>query len=226
MPLTQTQVIQSLGEALAWFEKELDWGVQQQELRHLTGRIGELYAAMITRGQMAPNSNQRGYDIVSADNERVSVKTITTSSHVSFRRSTFDTVDRVIVLRLNIDKEEGVEIEEVFDLDRDKFLDICRTTDDLFQLNTYQSGREVRPIDHLEEKQRATWKNYEVRQYENGKITLKVDGADIEPVKPHLRDIAKQLGVDIASDSGRPKTTHQLGANILKQLQSLANQSP
>jgi len=50
----------------------------------LTGRIGELYAAMITRGQMALETNQRGYDVVSALNERISVKTITTSTHVSF----------------------------------------------------------------------------------------------------------------------------------------------
>jgi hypothetical protein len=73
MALSQTQVIQSLAEALAWFEKELGWGVAPAELNHLTGRIGELYAAMITRGQMALETNQRGYDVISADNERISV---------------------------------------------------------------------------------------------------------------------------------------------------------
>lgn len=46
MALTQMQLIQSLGEAMAWFEKELTWGVPEQELRHLSGRIGELYVAM------------------------------------------------------------------------------------------------------------------------------------------------------------------------------------
>ncbi len=76
MPLTQVQVIQSLGEALSWFERELAWGVAPGELRHLTGRIGELYAAMITRGQMALDTNQRGYDVISAENERISVKTV------------------------------------------------------------------------------------------------------------------------------------------------------
>ena len=53
MTMSQVQIIQSLGEALTWFEKELNWGVPQAELWHLSGRIGELYAAMITRGQMA-----------------------------------------------------------------------------------------------------------------------------------------------------------------------------
>ena len=47
MALTQMQVIQSLGEAMAWFERELNWGAPATELRHLSGRIGELYAALL-----------------------------------------------------------------------------------------------------------------------------------------------------------------------------------
>ena len=92
--LTQVQIIQSLAEALNWLEKELSWGVAPAELNHLTGRIGELYAAMITRGQMALETKQRGYDVVSALNERISVKTITSSTHVSFNPRTFELVDR------------------------------------------------------------------------------------------------------------------------------------
>lgn len=113
--LTQVQIIQSLAEALAWFEKELNWGVAPAELSHLTGRIGELYAAMITRGQMALEINQPGYDVVSSTNERISVKTVTTSSHVSFNASTFEYVDRVIVLRVNVDDELGISVEELLD---------------------------------------------------------------------------------------------------------------
>ncbi|WP_315762592.1 DUF6998 domain-containing protein [Sphingomonas sp. Y38-1Y] len=112
--LSQVQIIRSLGEALAWFEKELAWGVQPAQLGHLTGRIGELYAAMITRGQMALSTNQHGYDVVSAENERISVKTVTTSNQVSFRKSTHQHVDRVIVLRLNVEENEA-SIEELLD---------------------------------------------------------------------------------------------------------------
>lgn len=56
------QIIRSLGEALAWFEKEVEWGADPAELRHLhlSGRIGELSVATITRSQMAPRTNQRG----------------------------------------------------------------------------------------------------------------------------------------------------------------------
>ena len=81
----------------------------------LTGRIGELYAAMITRGQMALETNQRGYDVVSALNERISVKTITTSTYVSFNSATFEFVDRVIILRVNVDQENGISVEEILD---------------------------------------------------------------------------------------------------------------
>lgn len=40
MALTQMQIIQSLGEAMSWFERELQWDVPPTELRHLSGRIG------------------------------------------------------------------------------------------------------------------------------------------------------------------------------------------
>ncbi len=55
---------------------------------------------MVTRGQMALATNQRGYDVVSLEGERISVKTLTTSTHADFTASTFDLVDRVMVLRL------------------------------------------------------------------------------------------------------------------------------
>lgn len=64
MALTQMQIIQSLGEAMSWFERVLQWGVPPTELRHLCGRIGELYAALISNGQMALAVNQQGYDVV------------------------------------------------------------------------------------------------------------------------------------------------------------------
>ncbi|WP_216075369.1 hypothetical protein, partial [Acinetobacter indicus] len=41
-------------------------GMPIAELRHLTGRIGELYVAMMTLGQLADSVNQRGYDVVSS----------------------------------------------------------------------------------------------------------------------------------------------------------------
>jgi len=107
MALTQMQIIQSLGEAMAWFERELQWGVPATELRHLSGRIGELYTALITNGQMATEVNQKGYDVVSSAGERISVKTtamMKSSGHISFNPNTLDKVDRVVILRINTEE--------------------------------------------------------------------------------------------------------------------------
>ena len=101
MSLSQFQIIQSLGKSLEWLQQELSWGVSAQELSHLTGRIGELYTAMYTYGQMALENNQHGYDVISSDGERISVKTITTSNHVSFTKSTLSYVDRIVILEIN-----------------------------------------------------------------------------------------------------------------------------
>src|SRR5688572_8126435 len=102
MSLTQMQLIQSLGEAMAWFERELHWGVPATELRHLCGRIGELYASLITNGQMAVAVNQQGYDVVSAQGERISVKTTAMmggGGHVAFNPKSLNQIDRVKIGR-------------------------------------------------------------------------------------------------------------------------------
>lgn len=39
MALTQMQIIQSLGEAMSWLERELSWDVPPTELRHLNHGI-------------------------------------------------------------------------------------------------------------------------------------------------------------------------------------------
>ena len=49
MALSQMQTIQSLGNNLAIFQQEVEsFGVPATEIRHLVGRIGELYACVIT----------------------------------------------------------------------------------------------------------------------------------------------------------------------------------
>ncbi|KXV37304.1 hypothetical protein AD939_00095, partial [Gluconobacter oxydans] len=124
--LSQGQIIRSLAEALAWFEKELAWGVKPQDIGHLTGRIGELYTAMITRGQMALATNQRGYDVVSDTGEHISVKTVTTATHVRFSKSTYGEANRVKILRIQVDEGEA-SIIELVDKQADVFLDDCKS---------------------------------------------------------------------------------------------------
>jgi CII-binding regulator of phage lambda lysogenization HflD len=81
MALNQMQTIQSLGNNLAMLQQEVEtFGVSATETRHLVGRIGELYACVITNGQMAPNTNEKGYDVVSSIGGRISVKTTATTT--------------------------------------------------------------------------------------------------------------------------------------------------
>lgn len=166
MSRSQVQIIRSLGEALAWFEKELVWNVEPAELRHLTGRIGELYAAMITRGQMALGVNQPGYDVVSAEGEHISVKTITTSTHVTFKKATFDAVHRVMVLRIHVDENEA-SIEEVFDGPAASLKAACKETNGDYVFATKKPVKEGPPSDL---KVTASVQSGErtVTQFENG----------------------------------------------------------
>lgn len=212
--MKQAQIIQSLAEALNWFEKELEWGVSPAELSHLTGRIGELYAAMITRGQMALETNQRGYDVISAENDRVSVKTITSSTHVSFNQNTFDQVDRVIVLRINVDDENGVSVEELLDADAKTALSQMRESRGKYIFSTTPRYQK-RSVDELQMVAKVNFENFEVRRFENSGIQVLVDGEVQLPAKPHLRDIARKIGVEVGE-----KTTHQLGRDIVRELQN------
>ncbi len=221
--LTQTQIIQSLGEALAWFEKERAWGVPAAELRHLTGRIGELFAAMITRGQMALETNQRGYDVVGADGARISVKTVTSRHTVTFKDSTLAQVDRVMVLLLVDDPDKGLSIEELIDEDRAAFmsrLSEVRNGDRTLYLP--RAAATDKPDHALAVTDSALFDGHVVTRFENGSIRVEVDGSEVKPAKPALRQLAARLGVSIETPAGVPKNTQQLGSHIIKAINAAA----
>lgn len=218
--LTQVQIIQSLAEALSWFEKELSWGVAPADLSHLTGRIGELYAAMITRGQMALETNQRGYDVVSALNERISVKTITTSAHVAFNSATLEFVDRIMVLRVNVDEEKGISVEELYDAPIETAKTVLRESGGKLTYAVAQgTPREQRPVEQLRVTARARYSDFEIVRYENGAVRILRDGI-VQPVvvKDILRPIAGEVGVEILNSKGDVKNTQALGAEIIRAL--------
>ena len=64
---------------------------------------------------MALDANQKGYDVVSWDGMRISVKTITSRQNITFNAGTLNQVQPVIVLLLTNDPDKGVFIEEIFD---------------------------------------------------------------------------------------------------------------
>lgn len=218
--LTQTQIIQSLGEALAWFEKELAWGVKPAELNHLTGRIGELYVALIKRGQMALSAKQPGYDVVSQDGLRISVKTQTTVNPIKFNASTFDKyVDHVVVLRILVDDDSGVSIEEVFDMSAaDTRLLMTENKGEVFlNLKAKSKGYKV-DVSRLTIVGEVKVEDFVVRRFENGHIQVEHNGELVIPARPKLKELAEKVGVDFFMPNGRGKTTQQLGSQIIKVL--------
>ncbi|MEJ8307992.1 DUF6998 domain-containing protein [Agrobacterium larrymoorei] len=224
--LSQVQIIQSLAETLSWFEKEISWGVSSGELNHLTGRIGELYAAMITRGQMALDINQQGYDVVSASNERISVKTITTSTHVSFNHSTFHHVDRVMILRINIDDEKGVSVEELLDAPSGEVRQLLREQAGKLVYPIRRGVRTERPVESLQVTAKASYSEFEIVKYESGAIRiLKNRVVQAVIVKETLRSIATEVGVDLFNSKGGLKNTQQLGADVIRALNAAAGLS-
>ena len=221
MPLTQTQIIQSLAEALNWFEKGLEWGVSPADLGHLTGRIGELYAAMITRGQMALATNQRGYDVVSAEGEHIFVKTVTSSATARFNANTLDQVDRIMVLRINIDEDAGLSVETLLDIPRAHFAEKLRyLPNGSIDFPTRLRKPQVRPVDKQAVGASAVYGPYLIEQLESGTITIKRDGETLTVAKPVLREIAGATGIDPLNGNGRPKNTRQLGDGVIKLLNS------
>lgn len=222
MALTQMQLIQSLGEAMSWFERELQWGVPATELRHLCGRIGELYAALITNGQMAVTVNQQGYDVVSGRGERISVKTTAMtggSGHVSFNPNSLSEVDRIIVLRINT---EEMQVETLLD---------ASLAEAMALMSPEGEGRRVLPLSRLIKKARprseiktaneVVYNGYIIRELESGTIEVEKDGALVSPTRPVLRSLALQLNVSLINANGNSLNTRQLGSQIIRSVAEL-----
>jgi hypothetical protein len=218
MALTQMQIIQPLGEAMNWFERELQWGVPPTELRHLSGRIGELYAALISNGQMATEVNQKGYDVVSSLGERISVKTtanMSSSGHISFNPNTLDIVDRVIILRINT---EDMQIETLLDTDKPNAINLmrepnsqgkaCISMSKLLTPKPIKSDIKVIKI--------AVLPPYQIEELETGSINALKNGELVVPAKPVLREIAGTLGINTINGNGNALNTRQLGTLLIK----------
>lgn len=219
MALSQIQIIRSLGDALTWLEKELQWGVSPAELRHLTGRIGELYVAMKTRGQMAPEVNQRGYDVVSADGEQISVKTITSTQHIRFNKNTFDAVHRVVILRINFD-DNDISIEEIVDMSASDFLPKCRESEGDYIYSPRKNYLSV-PIKHQNPVKQASYGLYKIIEYESGTIQVEKNGVPEKITKPVLRELATSLGISLVNNNGNLRNTRQLGSEVITAIHNI-----
>lgn len=207
---------------MAWFERELQWGVPPTELRHLCGRIGELYAALITNGQMAAAVNQHGYDVVSAQGERISVKTTAmmgNSGHVSFNPKSLAQVDRVIVLRVNT---EEMQVEILLDTSVAEAVALMAPEGQGKRaLSLSRLVKKAKPRSEIKAVNEVRFQSYTLRELESGSLEVERNGIPISPVKPVLRELAVQFNTPLLNANGNPLNTRQLGSQIIKSIAEL-----
>ena len=157
--------------------------------------------------------------MVSAEGWQISIKTVTSSHHISFNRSTFDAVHRVVILRLNFD-DDDISIEEVADMPASDFLPQCRESEGVYIYSPRQRHASV-PVADQKPVRQASYGPYKVREYESGTIQVEKDGVPEKIAKPALRDLATSLGVSLVNNNGNPRNTRQLGSEILVAMQTL-----
>jgi len=123
-----------------------DFRCPPTENTHLIGRLGELYAARKLRGTLATRTNQHGFDVISADKRRVSVKTTAQdpATFVSFNPRTLEHVDAVVILRFS----EG-EFEVVYEGSVDALRPHFRQYEDKLEIDIVKAARVTRDLGRL-----------------------------------------------------------------------------
>ncbi|MFT6910527.1 MAG: hypothetical protein ACJAS1_007259 [Oleiphilaceae bacterium] len=214
MAINQMQTIQSLGNNLAMLQQEVEvFGVSATEKRHLVGRIGELYACVITNGQMAPNTDEKGYDVVSNIGERISVKTTATTTPnggATFNQNTLEFVDRVMIMRIN----EDLEIEVLFDAPTDEAKELMHNGTISYS-KLLGTGRNNINLDKIPIIKEVEHGGYKIVEYENGSITVHEHGKMNSPAKPILRELAANLNIPIVNSNGNQHNTRTLGSQVI-----------
>lgn len=84
------------------------FGVSPTEVRHLIGRLGEFYCALQVKGTLASTPNQHGFDVISREGRRISVKT--TAQKTGFIPISATTIDKVDDLMIIQYKDEALSV--------------------------------------------------------------------------------------------------------------------
>lgn len=216
MGISQKDMINSLSNLLNWLEQENNWGTNNGELKFLTGRIGEIYVAIMTNGLMAEKTNQNGYDVVSESGEKISVKATTCmkgTHNFRFNKNTLNEVDRIVLVYVNVEEVSVTIIYNELKSDAEKLMNNSGRISMSKVIN-----RQKTIIKNLKILDSVNYKNYRIIRLENGKIQVFDKGVEINPTKPILKIIAKKIGVDINNSNSSMKNTRVLGWDIIKQL--------
>ena len=124
-----------------------------------------------------------------------------------------------MVLRVNVDEEDGVSVETLLDCLATEFLEKHGNNNGKHVFRTSVDSKPRQSLENLRISGEASWGDHLVKQFENGTIQVLISGELQQMAKPHLREIAANIGVDLLNGSSRNKNTRQLGADIIKVLQ-------
>ena len=106
-------------------------GCKPTEIRHLIGRIGEFKCALKVEGMLAFETNQKGYDVISSQSRKVSVKTTAQKSgFITFNQKTLHLADDIMIIQyLNN------EFKEIYFGTVESILKHCRACNNNFELD-------------------------------------------------------------------------------------------
>lgn len=109
-----------------------EFGCKPTEVRHLIGRLGEFYCALHVNGNLSHEVNQHGFDVVSKDNRKISVKTTAQEKggFVAINSKTLSKVDDLMLLQY-----KGENLEIVYYGDIDKVIKVSRKWKDNYELD-------------------------------------------------------------------------------------------
>jgi hypothetical protein len=134
--LSLAQIQRLYEEYCAILKLEVDvFGLMATEVRHLIGRIGEFKCALLTKGSLANEVNQHGFDVV-AEGRRISVKTTAQRrGFVSINGCTSHKADDLMVFQF-----KSGEFELVYHGPMTRALEIARPYEGRFELDITKAG--------------------------------------------------------------------------------------
>lgn len=233
--MTLSDIRESLKEYQAMFKREIQRNVPIGELTHLTGRIGELYVADKVQGTMAFDTNQKGFDVFSNDDKRISVKTTSSSSgshQFFFNANTIGFVDEVFILKIDRDGE----IQELFydsignakklmvdrgklAISQSKLSNLEKYLTDKVDISKERIGKNMGIL--LMDYHYFEINDINFRLFINGNvIRVEENRVLIKSVKPKLREICELLGIVVTylGSGSDPTTNNSYARKIVKKL--------
>jgi hypothetical protein len=171
---------------------------------------------------MATEVNQKGYDVVSSEGEKISVKTTAmmgTGGHVNFNINTLDLVDRVIILRINT---EEMQVETLLNSSTQKAIGLMGPQGKSKRsLALSKLTKTTKLREDIKTVKEAEFGDHIVRELETGSIEVEYRGKFMSPVKPELRKLAKSLNVSPLNSNGNNLNIRQLGSQIIRSINEL-----